>query len=39
MREQLEKEIVRLKRMVSSLASAVETAVQQAVAAGGRAEQ
>ena len=33
MREQLEKEIVRLKRMVSSLASAVETAVQQAVAA------
>ena len=33
MREQLEKEIVRLKRMVSSLAAAVETAVQQAVVA------
>lgn len=33
MREQLEKEIVRLKRMVSSLAAAVETAVRQAVAA------
>ena len=33
MREQLEKEVIRLKRMVSSLASAVETAVRQAVAA------
>lgn len=33
MREQLEKEIIRLKRMVSSLAAAVETAVQQAVTA------
>lgn len=33
MREQLEKEISRLKRMVSSLAAAAETAVRQAVAA------